>query len=300
MQSTIDINYQKNHPCQINDALQELNEEINRRKFPGGQAKLIGIETGFTDLDKVMSGMRLGSLIVVAARPAMGKFTFALNIASHVALDAKLPVLVFSMEISSVSVASRLVSQVGKVDMKKIRTGKLDEVDQSNLDAAQERIKGAPLFIDDTPSLTIEEIIARSREAAVQHGQLGLIVVDYLQLIAPIALGDGDPEGYSGVMARIRDLAREIDTPIILVSQLSDRLEKRRNKRPRISDLPDRAIGQYSDLLMFMYRDERYNPDSLEKDAAEITIGRHRYGAVGMFLLGTMRMKYCEFSNYMK
>ena len=300
MPSAIDIDYQKNQPCQIYDALQELNEEINRRKLPGSQTKTIGIETGFTDLDRLMSGMRLGSLIVVAARPAMGKFTLALNMASHVALNAKLPVLVISMEISSVSVASRLVSQAGKIDMKKIRTGELDDTDQINLDAAQERIKGAPLFIDDTPSLTIDEIIARSREAVVQHGRLGLVVIDNLQLIEPIALGDGGPEDYSGVMARIRDLAREINTPIILVSQLNDRLEKRRNKRPRISDLPDRAIGQYSDLLMFMYRDERYNPDSLEKDAAEITIGRHRYGAVGMFLLGTMRLKYCEFSNYMK
>ena len=297
MPSIHDIDYLNNRPCQINEVLLELNDEINRRKSSSGQNILSGIETGFTDLDRLMTGMRPGSLIVVASRPAMGKFIFALNMASHVALEAKLPVLVFSMEASSVSVASRLISQVGTIEMKKLRTGDLDETDQRHFVAAQEKIKDAQLFISESPSLTVEEIIAKTREVMTQHGRLGLVVIDYLQLIDPIALGDGNPEDYLEVMASLKALAREIDTPIILVSLLSDRLEKRRNMRPRMSDLPDRAIGQYSDLLMFMYRDERYNPESSAKHVAEISIGRHRYGAVGMFLLGTLRLKYCEFSN---
>lgn len=285
-------------PRQISEALQELADDLDRRKSTDGSFKLAGVETGFPDLDHLISGMRPGSLIVIASRPAMGKSTFALNIASHIALNAKLPVLIFSMDLSAITMASKLVSQMGEIEMAKLRTGDMDDTDRKNLDAAKKILKDVPLIVDETTSLTVEEIIAKSRDVIAQNGRLGLIVIDYLQLMEPISSKDGSIDSYEEVMSALKTFARETDRPVILLSQLNRKLEKRRNKRPRISDLPARVIGQYSDLLMFLYRDECYNPDSEYKGMAEIIIGRHRYGSVGMLLLGAMKLKFSKFSNF--
>lgn len=288
----------ENHPHQINNALQELVNDLNRRNAADGSSKLDQFETGFTDLDQFISGTRRGSLIVVASRPAMGKTTFALNIASHVALNTKAPVLIFSMELSEIAIASKLVSQVGKVATHKLRTGNLDEIDRQHLDAAIENLRDAPIFVDETACLTAEKVIARTRDIIVRQGRLGLIVIDHLQSMAPISSGDSTAGEYEEVLSSIKTLAREIDTPIILISRLNRDLELRREKRPRISDLPMCEIGQYSDLLMFLYRDEYYDPDSAYKGIVEVIIGRHRYGSEGMILLGAAQLEFSKFSSY--
>lgn len=286
------------HPRQINEALQELIDDLARRNSTDYSLKFAGIETGFSDLDQHTSGMRPGSLIVIASRPSMGKSTFALNIAYHVTLKAQLPVLMFSMELSAISVASKLVSQIAKIEMARLRTGDMDEADLKNLDAAKKILQELPLIVDETTALTVEEIIAKSRSVISQSGRLGLIVIDYLQLMDIISSEGGANDSYETVLSALKTFARETDTPVILLSQLNRKLEKRRDKRPRMSDLPSRVIGQYSDLLMFIYRDECYIADSDHKGVAEIIICRHRYGSVGMLLLGTMRLKFSEFSNY--
>lgn len=290
--------FQYNHPRQISEALQGL----VRGKSTNDSIKLPRFETGFSDLDRCISGMRTGSLIVIASRPLMGKSTFSLNIAAHVALNLNLPVLMFSMELSAMAIASKLVSQIGKIEMVKLHTGCLDEINRKNLDAALKKLKDTPLFIDETTSLTVEEIIAKSRDVIAQKGRLGLIVIDSIQLMEHISSEDTEDnnitQDYEKVMSLLKAMAREIDTPIIVLSQLSRKLEKRRNKRPRISDLPAHAIGQYADLLILLYRDECCDPNSEFKGIAEITIGRHRYGSVGMALLGSMKLEFNELSGF--
>ncbi|MBI3481108.1 MAG: AAA family ATPase [Nitrosomonadales bacterium] len=288
----------KNGPQRISDALQDMVADLNRRQASDDPHKVFGIRTGFADLDKITSGMRPGSLIVVASRPSIGKSTFALNIASHVALDVKLPVLMFSMEMSAMAVSTKLASQIGNIETTQFRTGKLDENDRQCLDAALEKLEDAPFYVDDVPSLTVEEVLSRTHDVITQQGHLGLIVIDYLQLMDPIYSGDSSDEDYECVMSSLKKLARETNTPVILLSQLNRKMEKRRNKRPRLSDLPARAIGQYADLLMFLYRDECYDHESEDAGTAELTIGRHRYGATGMITLGSTRLKFSEFSNF--
>jgi replicative DNA helicase len=290
--------FQLYHIRQISEALQELVDDLGQREAADGPQIFAGIETGFSDLDSITSGMRTGSLIVIASRPAIGKTTLALNIASHVALNAKLPVLMFSLELSEIALASRLVSQVGKIEMQKLLTGDLDETDRKNFDTAMGKLKDAPLYVDETSALTVDEIIFSTRDFIAKNGRLGLIIIDYLQLMEPISSGDGGTENYEEVMSSLKTLARETGTPIILLSQLNRKLEMRRNKRPRMSDLFARAIGQYADLLMFLYRDECYCADSEFKGIMEITVGRHRYGSVGMIYLGVSKLKFGEFSNY--
>ena len=290
----------ENRPKQIRGALQEMVAEMNRRQASDDPHKVLGIRTGFADLDRVISGLRPGSLIVVASRPSMGKSTFALNIASHVALNIELPVLMFNMQMSAIAVAAKLASQVGEIETTQFRTGDLDENDIQHLGAAIQQLEDAPFYVDETPSLTIDEVISRTHDVIAQHGHLGLIVIDYLQLMDPIYADENSAKNHELVMSSLKKMAREIDTPIILLSQLDPNLEKRRNKRPRISDLPVSTIGQYADLLMFLYRDECYDPKSNELGKTELTIGRHRYGATGMIILGSTRLKFSEFSSLQK
>ena len=287
----------ENAPQRIKGALQDMVADMNRRQASADPHKVLGIRTGFADLDQIISGIRPGSLIVIASSPSMGKSTLALNIASHVALNVELPVLMFNMQMSAMAVATKLTSQIGNIETAQFRTGNLDENDIQHLGAAIQKLEGAPFFVDETPSLTIEEIISRTHDVIAQQGHLGLIVIDYLQLMAPIYADDNSVENHEFVMSLLRKMARETDTPIILLSQLNPKLEKRRNKRPRLSDLPVSTIGQYADLLMFLYRDECYDPKSEDMGKTELTIGRHRYGATGMIILGSTRLKFSEFSN---
>lgn len=289
----------KNGPQRISDALQDMVADLDQRQDSDDPHKVIGIRTGFAELDQITSGMRPGSLIVIASRPSVGKSTLALNIASHVALNVKLPVLVFSMEMSAMAVATKLTSQIGNIETTQFRTGKLDENDRQHLDAALKKLEDAPFYVDDVPSLTVEDILSRTRDVIAQRGHLGLIVIDYLQLMDPIYSSyNRSVKDYEWVMSSLKEMARETNTPIILLSQLDRKMEKRRNKRPRLSDLPARTIGQYADLLMFLYRDECYDHESEDAGMAELTIGRHRYGATGMITLGSMGLKFSEFSNF--
>jgi len=284
-------------PRLVIDALQEFIDDLDRLKPSDDSVKPAIVQTGFSDLDQCISGMRPGSVIVIAARPSMGKSTLALNIASNVALRDKLPVLIFSMDQSTISVISRLVSRIAKIEMKKLRTRKMDEIDQNKLNEVHGIFRDLPILIDETVALTVDEIIAKSLEVISKNSRLGLIVIDYLQLINNLSDEENNDANYEVVMSTLRTLARETNTPVILISQLNRKLEIRSNKRPRITDLPSRFIGQYSDLLMFLYRDECYNPDG-EKDVAEIIISRNRYGPFGTILLGATNLKYNEFSNF--
>lgn len=287
----------ENAPQRISGALQDMVADINRRKTSDDPHKVLGIRTGFADLDQIISGIRPGSLIVIASRPSMGKSTLALNIASHVALSIKLPVLMFNMQMSAMAVATKLTSQIGGIETTHFRTGELDKNELQSLDAALDKLKEVQFFVDETPSLTVEEILSRTHDVVTQQGRLGLIVIDSLQLIDPIYADDNSVKNHELVLSSLRKMARETDTPIILLSQLDHKLEKRRNKRPRLSDLPVSTIGQYADLLMFLYRDECYYPQSEDVGKTELTIGRHRYGATGMLILGSTRLKFSEFSS---
>ncbi len=294
----ISKDFKPNGPRPIKDALQELVDDLARKTNADGTSQFAGIGTGFPDLDHCIAGIRPGSLVVIAARPSMGKTTLVINIAAHVALNNKLPVLTFSMDLSAIAMASRLVGYIGKIETRKLHTGDLNGADQRNLDAALKKLKQLPLYIDETNALTVEEIIVRTRYVSRQWGGLSLIVIDYLQLIEPIGYDEGSAANYEEVMSSLKALAREINTPIILLSQLSQKLEIRENKRPNISDLPARAISQYPDLLMFLYRDEVYSHDSEDEGTAEVIVARNRYGSVGTVRLNTMNLKFSGFSNF--
>lgn len=287
----------ENTPQRIRGALQDMIADINRRQASDDPNKMIGIRTGFADLDQITSGIRPGSLSVIASRPSMGKSTLALNIASHVALNFKLPVLMFNMQMSAIAVATKLISQIGCIETTQFGTGELAENDLQHLDAAFKKLEDAPFYVDETPSLTVEEVISRTHDIVAQRGRLSLIVIDYLQLMNPIYADENSVKNHEWVMSSLRKMARETDTPIILLSQLDPKLDKRRNKRPRLSDLPVSTIGQYADLLMFLYRDECYEPKSEDTGRMELTIGRHHYGATGMMILGSARLKFSEFYN---
>lgn len=297
MTTTSIDNSLKNGPQQIGGALQDMIAGINRHQAYDAQHKLVGVCTGFADLDQIISGIRPGSLIVIASRHSMGKSTLALNIASHVALNVNAPVLMFSMQMSAMCVATKLTSKIGDIETAQLRTGDLNESDMQHIDAVLEKLKGAPFYVDETPSLKIEEVLSRTLDVVAKRGRLGLIVIDCLQLMDPIYENDNSVKSHELVMSSLRKMARETDTPIILLSQLNPKLEKRNNKRPRLSDLPVSTIGQYADLLMFLYRDECYNPQSKNTGKAELTIARHRYGATGMITLGSTRLKFSEFST---
>lgn len=195
-------NYHPGGPQPIKEALLELADDFAQRKKASGPNKLVGIATGFSDLDSCISGIRPGSLVVIASRPSVGKTTLAMNIASYVAVNNKLPVLMFSMDISAIAMASRLVSHVGKIEVRNLRTGNLNEPDENDFYAAVSKLSDMPLVIDETNALTVEEIAVRTYHVFRQWNGLSLIVIDHLQLIEPIDSGNGAPANYEEVMVR--------------------------------------------------------------------------------------------------
>ena len=247
-----------------------------------------GIATGFVDLDEQTSGMHQGDLIIVAARPSMGKTTFALNTAEHVALALGLPVLIFSMEISDTQIAGRLLSSVSKVDSEHLRNGRLNGDDWDRLNQALIKLNNAPIHVDESTALNVVDICVRARRMWHQYRGLGLIIVDYLQLIALGGTGENHNIGLSDVSRSLKALAKELKVPILVLSNLGRAVEERPNKRPLISDLREfGAIEQDADVILFIYRDEIYLPDSAEQGIAEIIIGKQRNGPVG-----TIKIKY--------
>lgn len=265
---------------------------------------ITGLATGLKDLDNMTSGLQPSDLIIVAGRPSMGKTTLVMNIAEHVAIQAAKPVLVFSMEMPSDSLAMRMMSSLGRIDQHRIRTGKLEDDDWPRVTSAVHMLSEAPLFIDDSPALSPAEMRARARRLMKEHGQLGLIVVDYLQLMKVAGFkAENRTAEISEISRSLKSLAKELSVPVIALSQLNRSLEQRQDKRPVMSDLRESgAIEQDADLICFIYRDEVYNEDSPDKGCAEIIVAKQRNGPIGRvrvaFLGKYTRFEDLAFSGY--
>ena len=259
---------------------------------------ITGVRTGFNDFDKMTSGLQPGDMIVLAARPSMGKTSLAINIAEHVALDEGLPVAVFSMEMGAAQLAVRIVGSIGRIDQGHLRTGKLTDEEWPRLTEAIEKLRTVSLHIDETPGLSTSELRANARRLARQYGRLGLIVVDYLQLMSTSGSGDENRATAVGEISRgLKMLAKELKCPVIALSQLSRGVESRTDKRPMMSDLRESgAIEQDADIIMFIYRDEYYNKESKEPGVAEIIIAKQRNGPVGTTKLAFLR-QWTKFEN---
>ena len=262
---------------QLIDRVNELHEN--------GAEEVTGVRTGFFDLDRMTAGLQPGDLIVLAARPSMGKTAFALNIGEYVAVNEGLPVVVFSMEMGAAQLALRMVGSLGRIDQSNLRTGRLRDDEWSRLSEAVEKLGKVSMYIDESPGLTPSELRARARRQARQCGQLGLIVVDYLQLMS--GSGGSSEENRATVIGEIsrglKGLAKELKCPVIALSQLNRSVETRTDKRPMMSDLRESgAIEQDADVIMFIYRDEYYTKEACkEPGVAEIIIGKQRNGPTG-------------------
>lgn len=259
---------------------------------------ITGLATGLSDLDEMTSGLQPSDLIIVAGRPSMGKTTLVMNMAENAAIKENKPVLVFSMEMPADSLAMRMMSSLGRIDQHRIRTGKLSDDDWPRVTSAVHMLSEAPLFIDDTPALSPSEVRARARRLAKEHDSLGLIVVDYLQLMkVPGFSADNRTAEISEISRSLKSLAKELQVPVIALSQLNRSLEQRADKRPVMSDLRESgAIEQDADLICFIYRDEVYNEDSPDKGTAEIIIAKQRNGPIGKARVAFLG-KYTRFED---
>ncbi len=280
--------------------LPQVADRIDQLFSRDNPSDVTGVPTGFTDLDSMTSGMQGGDLIIVAGRPSMGKTAFSLNMAENVALDTGLPVAVFSMEMASTQLAMRMIGSVGRLDQHRMRTGKLEDEDWEKLTTALGRLNEAPIFIDEGAGLSSFDVRARARRLHRQTGKLGLIVVDYLQLMAAPAGRQGENRAteISEISRSLKALAKELDCPVVALSQLNRSVEQRPDKRPVMSDLRESgAIEQDADVILFIYRDEVYNPDSVDKGTAEIIIAKQRNGPIGRVRL-TFIGQHTRFENY--
>ena len=258
---------------------------------------ITGVSTGFDKFDEMTTGLQEADLVIVAGRPSMGKTTFAMNIAENAAIGDKLPVAVFSMEMPGDALAMRMISSLGRVDQHHIRTGNLTDEDWARITSAIHILSEANIFIDDTPAMSPNEVRARARRLKRQHG-LGLIVIDYLQLMQVHGGSENRATEISEISRSLKAMAKELEVPVIALSQLNRSLEQRPDKRPVMSDLRESgAIEQDADLIVFIYRDEVYNEDSPQKGVAEIIIAKQRNGPIGKSLL-TFLGKYTKFENY--
>jgi replicative DNA helicase len=248
-----------------------------------GAEEVTGVRTGYYDLDRMTAGFQPGDLIVLAARPSMGKTALALNIAEHVAVQEGLPVALFSMEMGAAQLAVRLVGSLGRIDQQHLRTGALKDDEWTRLTEAVEKLSKSSVFIDESPALNSAEVRARARRQARQCGKLGLIVIDYLQLMSGTSSSDENRATEIGEISRgLKALAKELQCPVMALSQLNRSVESRNDKRPMMSDLRESgAIEQDADVIMFIYRDEYYNKDSKEPGVAEVILAKQRNGPVG-------------------
>ncbi|MGI6127520.1 MAG: replicative DNA helicase [Planifilum sp.] len=262
----------------IRDILMDTYERIEQ--MHENQGELTGIPTGFPDLDRMTSGLQRSDLIILAARPSMGKTAFALNLAQNVAIHAGETVAIFNMEMPAIQMVQRMLSAEGNIDAQVFRTGNLDEEDWEKLTMAIGTLAEVPIFIDDTPGLTVFDIRAKLRRLQAEHG-LGLVVIDYLQLIRGRG-GESRQQEISEISRSLKLLARELDVPVIALSQLSRAVEQRQDKRPMLSDLRESgSIEQDADIVAFLYRDDYYDEESERKNIMEVIIGKHRNGPVG-------------------
>jgi replicative DNA helicase len=267
-------------PVPINPLLTKAVDRVD--ELAGLDGSLTGLASGYQDLDEMTSGWQKSDLVIVAGRPSMGKTAFAMNLVENAVLTGEQPVLVFSLEMPSESLIFRLLSSIGRINQTKLRTGQLTEEDWPGFNNAVAKLKDRPLFIDDSASVSPMEMRARARRIVREHGQLGMIVVDYLQLMQIKGTNENRVNEISEISRSLKLLAREFECPVIALSQLNRGLEQRPNKRPQMSDLRESgAIEQDADLITFIYRDEVYNEDSPDKGMAEIIIGKHRNGPIG-------------------
>lgn len=282
-------------PEHVNPIMSRTLEKIEELfNMPDG---LSGLTTGFVDVDKRTNGLQPADMVIVAGRPSMGKTTFAMNLVENALIGANRPVLVFSMEMPKEAILMRMYSSVGRIDQSKLRSGKLEEGDWPKLTAAFNTLKDKPLYIDDTPALTPQEMRARCRKVFRENNDLALVMVDYLQLMRVVGKGEGRTQEISEISRSLKAIAKEFNCPVIALSQLNRSLEQRPNKRPVMSDLRESgAIEQDADIIAFIYRDEVYNEDSPDKGIAEIIIGKHRNGPIGTDRLAFIG-KYTRFEN---
>jgi replicative DNA helicase len=258
---------------------------------------ITGVSTGYKDFDNQTSGLQPGDMIVIAGRPSMGKTAFAMNIAENVAIKVQRPVAIFSMEMPGESLAMRMMSSLGHIDQNRVRTGRLEDDEWPRLTSAINILSSAPMHIDDTAALTPTELRARARRLKREAKDLGLIVIDYLQLMQAPSASDNRTNEISLISRSLKALAKELEVPVIALSQLNRGLEQRTNKRPIMSDLRESgAIEQDADLVVFLYRDEYYNEDSPDKGMAEIIIGKQRNGPTGTVKMA-FKGKYTRFDD---
>lgn len=282
----------------LQPVLGQVVERIDELYHRDNSSDITGIATGFLDLDSKTSGLQPGDLIIVAGRPSMGKTAFSLNIGEHVAVEEGHAVAVFSMEMGATQLAMRLLGSVGRLDQHRLRTGRLNDEDWPRLTYAVEKMQNSQLYIDETPALSAMEVRARCRRLARQCGQLGLVIIDYLQLMGSSSPGENRATEISEISRSLKGLAKELNCPVIALSQLNRSLEQRPNKRPVMSDLRESgAIEQDADVILFIYRDEVYNPDSPDKGTAEIIIGKQRNGPIGTVRV-TFLGQYTKFDNF--
>tara|TARA_B110000879_G_C11136262_1_gene498265 strand:+ start:176 stop:1597 length:1422 start_codon:yes stop_codon:yes gene_type:complete len=269
----------------IKNVLARAIEKIDALYHSDGD--ITGISTGFKDFDKMTSGLNPSDLVIVAGRPSMGKTTFAVNMAENAAIQSGMPVLIFSMEMPDDSLAMRMISSLGRIDQSRVRSGRLKDEDWPRVTSAVNMLSEAKLFIDDTASLSPAEMRARARRIAKEHGQLGMIVIDYLQLMqVPGFKVENRTAEISEISRSLKSLAKELNVPVVALSQLNRSLEQRADKRPVMSDLRESgAIEQDADIIVFIYRDEVYNDETPDKGVAEIIIAKQRNGPIGKLRL---------------
>lgn len=276
----------------VKDSFRSIEELYARKEL------ITGVPTGFEKIDDLTSGLQKSDLIIIAGRPSMGKTAFALNIAQFASLEGQTPVAVFSLEMSKEQLVFRLLASEAKVDSQRLRKGFLGETDWPKLTTAAGRLSEAPLFIDDTPAITVLEMKAKSRRLKADAG-LGLIVVDYIQLMRAGGYRDNREQEISEISRSLKALAKELNVPVIALSQLNRKVEDRTNRRPQMADLRESgAIEQDADVIAFIYRDEVYNKseDNPEKGTAEIIIGKQRNGPTGTVKLAFLE-KFTSFEN---
>ena len=261
------------------------------------EGHITGLPTGYDQLDQMTAGLQKGDLVIVAGRPSMGKTSLAMNIAEHAAISARVPVAIFSMEMSAEQLSFRMISSLGRVNQGHLRTGNFSDEDWHRIDSAVRVMSEAKVFIDDTPALSPTEVRARARRLAREHG-LGLIVLDYIQLMQVSGSSENRATEISEISRNLKALAKELGVPIIALSQLNRSVEQRTDKRPVMSDLRESgAIEQDADLIAFIYRDEVYNKETLRKGIADIIIAKQRNGPVGDVQL-TFLGEYTKFENF--
>jgi replicative DNA helicase len=281
----------------ISDSLQSTLDQLE--SMYGSDTEVVGVPSGYHELDTLLLGLQRSNLVIVAARPSMGKTSLALGAAANVAVSVQRPVMFFSMEMGNLELTKRLLAGEARVEAKRLWTGNIPEADWTRLSHAVGRLAEAPLFIDDNPHCTVMEMRAKARRVRARHGDLGLIVVDYIQLMSSSGVRQAENRQVevAEISRGLKILARELDCPVMALSQLNRQLEYRQDKRPMLADLRESGgLEQDADVVCFIYRDEVYNPESDQRGQAEIIVAKHRNGPTGLARLA-FNERFTKFDN---